>query len=243
MYRALSYRDNIQNFKDLFSKQIELKSEMIPMLKEKAEKLRGKSFSNEDKARLLKKQRALSQIVDDRDRELEESREKYEGYIQKLKDLFHTGELALSNVYSFKLPNRITRKENNIKALYKEISTIKQEVSSLRQRVLEQKRERNIEEDKHELELKEVKEDLEEAHDLINIMGLNKDKLLIAISDRNKELEQKDALIKKIESEAMEKIEELSRRLKKKDNSKTFSWITVIFVLVAAVIIAIIMKY
>jgi DNA-binding transcriptional regulator/RsmH inhibitor MraZ len=88
----------MQNFRQQFLEQVNQKSKVLPTLKEKVDKLKGVNVPAKYKERLLERQATLTKLVDEKEQELEESKEKYEGYINRLKELFRTGELALSNV-------------------------------------------------------------------------------------------------------------------------------------------------
>jgi chromosome segregation ATPase len=133
-----------------------------------------------------------------------------------------------------------------VKALNKQIKELKADTDTLRRMLKEKQRELSIQSGKYELTIKDLNEDLDEARKLINIMVVNKEKLISALSDKNKELEEKKELLKRKEEKLkkeLEEIAELSMKLKKKESSTAFGRTSLIILLIAVILFAIIMRH
>eukprot|EP00826_Nyctotherus_ovalis_P043855 TRINITY_DN4675_c0_g1_i2.p1 TRINITY_DN4675_c0_g1~~TRINITY_DN4675_c0_g1_i2.p1 ORF type:complete len:220 (+),score=80.90 TRINITY_DN4675_c0_g1_i2:669-1328(+) len=219
---------------------------MLPGIKEKIEKLKGVKISDDEKTFLLQKHAAVSKLVDEKQKQIEKNRAKYEGYIQKLKELFQTGELALSNVYPVSLYHRITRKEEKVKKLDDEMKIQRQNTDSLKLMLEEKKRDMAIASGEYELTIRQFKSDLEESQKLISMMEESKKKLLATLSDKNKELEEKDELLREKEEKIQNELEEIGKlnvELVKMGRVGHFNWLTWIMLVVVAVVFAVIIWY
>lgn len=244
--RALGCGEKIEKFKDAFLKQVEQRSKMLPGIKEKVKKLKGVKIPEDEKAFLLQKHAAVSKLVDEKQKQIEENRAKYEGYIQKLKELFQTGELALSNVYPSLSHHRITRKEEKVKKLDNEMTMLKQDTDSLKLMLEEKKRDMAIASGEHELTVRQFKSDLEESQRLIGMLEESKKKLLTTLSNKNKELEEKDEQLREKEEkiqDELEEIAELNVELVRAGRVGHFNWLTWTMAAVVAVVFAVIIWY
>ena len=132
-----------------------------------------------------------------------------------------------------------------MKALNEQVKELKEDTDTLKEMLKEKQREMSIQSGKYELTIKNLNEDLDEAHKLINIMLANKEKLISALSDKNKELEEKEKMLRKNEEKLkseLEEIVELSTKLRKKRTSIVFAKVTLIMVLAILVFSALILR-
>ena len=133
-----------------------------------------------------------------------------------------------------------------MKALNEQVKELKEDMETLKEMLKEKQREMGIQSGKYELTIKDLNEDLDEAHRVINIMIANKEKLILALSDKNKELEEKEKILRKNEEKLkseLEEVAELSTKLRKKENSIVFGKITLMMVLVTLVFFAFILRH
>jgi len=133
-----------------------------------------------------------------------------------------------------------------VKALNEQVKELKEDMETLKEMLKEKQREMGIQSGKYELTIKDLNEDLDEAHRVINIMIANKEKLILALSDKNKELEEKEKILRKNEEKLkseLEEVAELSTKLRKKENSIVFGKITLMMVLVTLVFFAFILRH
>eukprot|EP00826_Nyctotherus_ovalis_P060483 TRINITY_DN8492_c0_g1_i8.p1 TRINITY_DN8492_c0_g1~~TRINITY_DN8492_c0_g1_i8.p1 ORF type:complete len:377 (+),score=78.29 TRINITY_DN8492_c0_g1_i8:229-1359(+) len=219
--RVIINEGSMESFKDSFLEKVEQESRMIPFLKVKIDKLKRIRASKRKGRKLLQGEAIISRIIEEKERQ---SREKYEGYIKKLQELFYSGRDALSDLYSFAHSNRVINKEQRIKELDIQVAELKSDIEVLKKALAEKENESAAATDEHKATIVQLREELARTQTLLGIAESKSRQLTAALHGKNKELQERDGIIKRQDSELRRderRIERLSAKVKSGKVAKT----------------------
>eukprot|EP00826_Nyctotherus_ovalis_P053563 TRINITY_DN6982_c0_g5_i1.p2 TRINITY_DN6982_c0_g5~~TRINITY_DN6982_c0_g5_i1.p2 ORF type:complete len:336 (-),score=76.16 TRINITY_DN6982_c0_g5_i1:26-1033(-) len=231
---ADKYEQNVRDFKEAFLEQAKQKSERLPLIEEKLNKLKGMKIPNRRNL-LLQKHKAVLKLIEDK--KLQQNERKYEDQIEKLKKLANSKEHALSN--------RAELKDDKIKKLNSKIEMLKHDAELMRKVLLEKKGRMTEMRDEYEATIGELKQNLNERQRLIDIMKISNDKLINTISDKAKDLKEKSKTLEESNAKfknSMQGMIELIVKSRKSESDKRFKWISAVTGLIIIVVFTIIIK-